>query len=327
MQGAISAYTKKEAGKSRGKTNREEGVRLPTATKEYELTTDGRTMTITHPYKPLWPEAGVTKLDYIRYLLFVASPMLAYAKNRLLTVIRYPHGIHDKHFYQKNAPEYAPPWIRTSLWENTRYVLCNDQATLIWMANQAALEWHVSFHQAQNEIPTELVFDLDPSTDDFSIVIESALLLKELLDELHLPSTVKTSGASGLQVYVPIELKYTFEQTREVGQFIASYLVSKHPALLTIERLVKKRGTKLYIDYLQHWRGKTLPVPYSTRAREQATVSTPLLWEEVPRIHPTDFTVHNVPERLQAKGDLFAAVSCPARRHSLDAILTFLQPR
>lgn len=297
---------------------------MPATAKEYELTLDGHTMTITNPYKPLWPEANVTKLDYIRYLLQVAPYLLAYAKNRLLTVIRYPHGIHDKHFFQKNTPEYAPSWIRTSVWENTRYVLCNDQATLIWMANQASLEWHVSFHLAHNEIPTELVFDLDPSTDDFSVVIKTALLLKQLLDELHLPSFVKTSGASGLQIYIPIEQRYTFEQTREVGQFIASYLVRKHPEMLTIERLIKNRGTKLYIDYLQHWRGKTLPAPYSTRARTQATVSTPLRWDEVPSIHPTDFTVHNVPERLQQLGDLFASVSSPTHPASLDSILTFL---
>lgn len=300
---------------------------MAVAAKEYELTLDGHSMMITNPYKPLWPDANVTKLDYIRYLLQVSQPLLAYAKDRLLTVIRYPHGIGDKHFYQKNAPDYSPDWIATSLWENTRYVLCNNQATLIWMANQAALEWHVSFHRAQDEIPTELVFDLDPSTEDFSVVIESALLLKELLDELHLPSTPKTSGASGLQIYVPIELRYSFEQTREVGQFLASYLVSKHPNLVTVERLVKNRGSKLYIDYLQHWRGKTLPAPYSTRARAGATVSTPLLWEEVAHIHPTDFTVHNVPQRLQTKGDLFAAVSSPPRRASLDPILSFLQSR
>ncbi len=295
------------------------------ATKEYELTIDNHTLSITNPDKPLWPEAGVTKLDYLRYLLIVAAPLLRYSKDRLLTVIRYPHGIGDKHFYQKNAPDYAPDWIQTHMWENVRYVLCNDRATLLWMANQAALEWHVSFHLAKDETPTELVFDLDPSTDDFAVVIESALLLKQLLDELQLPSWVKTSGSSGLQIYVPIELRYTFEQTRQVGHFIASYLVSKHPSLLTIERLVKNRGDKLYIDYLQHWRGKTLPAPYSTRAKEQATVSTPLVWEEVPDCHPTDFTVYTVPKRLETFGDLFSSISAPTKRASLDAILGFLQ--
>ncbi|GED70314.1 hypothetical protein BRE01_40160 [Brevibacillus reuszeri] len=294
-------------------------------TKEYELSIGGHTLSITNPYKPLWPDAQVNKLDYLRYLMIVAKPMLAYAKDRLLTVIRYPHGILDKHFYQKNVPDYAPSWIQTHTWEKVRYVLCNNEATLIWMANQAALEWHVSFHLANNEIPTELVFDLDPSTDDFSIVSKTALLLKELLDELRLPAYVKTSGSTGLQVYIPIEHRYTFEQTRMVGYFVASYLVSKHPEMLTIERMIKNRGTKLYIDYLQHWRGKTLPAPYSPRAREHATVSTPLRWEEVPTIHPTDFTIHTVPERLQSMGDLFAPVSHPEYQASLDSVLSFLQ--
>lgn len=292
---------------------------------QYELLLNGHTVPISNPDKPLWPEAGVTKLDYIQYLLQVAQPMLAYTRDRLLTVIRYPHGVGDKHFYQKNTPDYAPDWIVTHEWENTRYTLCNDEATLIWMANQATLEFHVSFHLATDEIPTELVFDLDPSTPDFSVVIESALLLKKLLDELGLPSCVKTSGASGLQIYVPIERRYTFEQTRKVGHFIASYLVEKHPAMLTIERLVKNRGTKLYIDYLQHWRGKTLTAPYSTRAKAQATVSTPLRWEEVPTAHPTHYTVRNVPERLTQVGDLFAEISAPPRQVSLDPILTFLR--
>ncbi|QHZ56179.1 DNA polymerase domain-containing protein [Brevibacillus sp. NSP2.1] len=298
---------------------------MANAPKEYELTIGGHAISITNPYKPLWPEANVTKLDYLRYLLTVAPHLLRYAKDRLLTVIRYPHGIHDKHFYQKNIPEYAPSWIQTHTWENVRYVLCNDEATLMWMANQAALEWHVSFHLAADETPTELVFDLDPSTEDFAVVIEAALLVKELLDELRLPAFVKTSGASGLQVYVPIELRYTFEQTRQVGQFIASYLVNKHPSFLTIERMVKNRGDKLYIDYLQHWRGKTLPAPYSTRAKKGATVSAPLLWEEVPKSHPSDYTVHTVPPRLKEKGDLFAAVSRPTTRASLDPILDFLR--
>lgn len=291
---------------------------------QYQLTLNGHTLTITNPEKLLWPKAQVTKLDYLRYLLLVAEPMLAYMKNRLLTVIRYPHGVGDKYFYQKNTPDYAPDWIATQVWEQTRYTLCNDEATLIWMANQAALEFHVSFHLAENERPTELVFDLDPSTENFAVVIEAALLLKELLDELGLPSWVKTSGASGLQIYVPIERRYTFEQTRMAGRFIATYLVEKHPNLFTIERMVKNRGEKLYIDYLQHWRGKTLAAPYTTRAKEQATVSTPLRWEEVPTANPASYTVHTVPARLETMGDLFAGVSAPRLQASLDPILSFL---
>lgn len=288
---------------------------------------EGKQFTISNPDKLLWPEAGVSKLDYLTYLLEVAPFLLPYTRNRLLTVVRYPHGVDGKHFYQKNVPTYAPEWIATTMWENTRYAVLNDLPTLIWLGNQAALEWHVSFHETNDEIPTELVFDLDPSTPDFADAIDAALKLKEVLDELNLPSWIKTSGASGLQVYVPIERKYRFAQTRQVGEFIARYLVSKYPRRLTLERLVKKRGSKLYIDYLQHWRGKTLVAPYSTRATPQATVSAPLRWEEVPSVHPTQFTVHTMPGRLKQTGDLFRPLLSPLNRVSLDPILSFLAAR
>ncbi|WP_139492863.1 non-homologous end-joining DNA ligase [Brevibacillus dissolubilis] len=300
---------------------------MATATKEYVLRLEGKELSITNPDKPLWPEAGVTKLRYLQYLIEVSPYFLAYSKNRLLTVIRYPHGIQDKSFYQKNIPDYAPDWIKTAEWENTRYVLLNDLPTMIWMANQAALEWHISFHEAHNDLPTELVFDLDPSTAEFGPVIEAALQLKEVLDELRLPGYIKTSGASGMQVYVPIKRQYSFEQTREVGQFIATYLTQKYPKTITIERLVKNRGTKLYVDYLQHWRGKTLAAPYSTRAKPQATVSTPLTWDEVPQIHPTDFTVETVPARIKTKGDLFHPLLEADKQVSLDPILDFLKKK
>ncbi|WP_134684428.1 non-homologous end-joining DNA ligase [Brevibacillus migulae] len=292
---------------------------------EYQMTVEGKTLSITNPDKPLWPEAGITKLLYLQYLITVAPYMLPHTKNRLLTVIRYPHGIHDKSFFQKNLPDYAPEWIPSYTWESTRYALLNDLPTLIWLANQAALEWHVSFHTCENEEPTELVFDLDPSTPDFQVVAESAYHLKNVLDELQLPSYVKTSGASGLQIYIPIQSGYTFSQTRRVSEFIANYLTERYPRLVTTERLVKNRGDKLYIDYLQHWRGKTLPAPYSTRAKPEASVSTPIAWDEVGSIHPSDFTIHTVPERLKKHGDLFAALLDRQHRISLDPILSFLQ--
>lgn len=297
-------------------------------TKEsYVLNVEGKEITITNPDKLLWPEAGITKQLYLSYMIKAAPFMLPHVKDRLLTVIRYPHGIHGKHFYQKNVPDYAPDWVKTKVWNETHYILPNDLPTLLWLANQAALEWHVSFHKAYDETPTELVFDLDPSTPSFDAVIEAALQLKEVLDEMGLPSRVKTSGATGLQVYVPIRPVYTFEQTRQVSRFVAEYLTQKFPRTLTIERLVKQRGTKLYIDFLQHWRGKTLPAPYSPRATLSATVSTPLEWEEVPRIHPSQFTIHNVLERLSRKGDLFLPLVDPVRRYSLDPILSFLETR
>lgn len=297
-----------------------------TATK-YQMVLEGKELHITNPDKPLWPEAGITKLHYLQYLIEVAPYLLPYTENRLLTVIRYPHGIHDKSFYQKNLPEYAPEWISTCVWESTRFPLLNDLPTLIWLANQAALEWHVSFHKSMNEEPTELVFDLDPSTPDFRVVAEAALHLKEVLDELQLPAQIKTSGASGLQIYIPIVPGYSFSETRSVSEFVATYLTERYPRLITLERMVKNRGEKLYIDYLQHWRGRTLPAPYSTRAKPEATVSTPLRWEEVPCIHPTQFTIHTVLGRLKQQGDLFAPLLSKENRVSLDPVLSFLQKK
>ncbi|MBO8170750.1 MAG: DNA polymerase domain-containing protein [Bacillaceae bacterium] len=288
---------------------------------------DGKEIKISNPDKVLWPDAGITKLDYIRYLMEVAPYLLAYSRNRLLTTIRYPDGIDGKHFYQKNIPDYAPDWIQTFNWRDTTYILLNDRPTLAWVGNQASLELHVSFHFYHDEYhPTELVFDLDPmDLSDFDHVREVALKVRDVLQSLGLSSVVKTSGASGLQIYVPIYPSYTFEETRRVNRFIAEYLQERNPGLITLERLVKNRGKKLYLDYLQHWTGKTLPSPYSTRARPMATVSTPVTWEEVESgFHPTDFTIDSVPERIQQYGDLFQWITTDKTNQSLDEMMAFM---
>ncbi|QDX95057.1 DNA polymerase domain-containing protein [Brevibacillus laterosporus] len=297
---------------------------MAVATKEYHLDIDGKELIITNPDKPLWPKAGVTKLIYLQYLIQMAPYLLPYTTDRFLTVIRYPHGVGDKSFYQKNLPNYAPDWIPRAVDGTITYALLNDVATLVWMANQAVLEWHIAFHTSQQEWPTELVFDLDPSTPDFDDAIEASLYVKEILDELQLISYPKTSGASGIQVYIPIQSGYSFEQTRKVGEFICNYLTQKYPQKLTIERLTKNRGTKLYLDYLQHWRGKTLPAPYTTRAKELATVSAPLRWSEIEYAHPSDFTVHTMPARVKNKGDLFLPLQHKENRASLAHILEIL---
>ncbi|WP_232696976.1 non-homologous end-joining DNA ligase [Brevibacillus daliensis] len=292
-------------------------------TKSYSLIVDNKELAITNPDKLLWPKAGITKLHYLQYLVEIAPFLLPYTRDRYVTVIRFPHGVGDQSFYQKNLPTYAPDWIHRATDGKINYALLNDTATLIWMANQAALEFHVSFHLVQNDLPTELVFDLDPSTSDFSDVITASLALKSVLDDLQLQSYPKTSGASGIQVYVPIRHGYSFEQTRKVGSFICTYLVQRYPEQLTIERLVKNRGTKLYLDYLQHWRGKTLPAPYSTRAQGLATVSAPLSWTEIEKVHPSLFTIHTMIGRTKQVGDLFQPLLSTSR-NSLDHILNSL---
>lgn len=290
-------------------------------TMEYQLEVDNRVIPISNPDKILWP-GGVTKLDYIRYIYTVADTMLPYIEKRLLTTIRYPNGVDGKSFYQKNKPSHAPDWVESKIWNDTNYILPNSKATLVWLANLACLELHVSFnHWDHEDYPTELVFDLDPTDPTrFDHVLEMALRLNEVLAAIGLQSVPKTSGATGLQVYIPIQPKYPYEQTRKVGKFIAEYMEQKYPIDITTERLVKNRGDKLYIDYLQHWHGKTLPAPYSLRARQTPNASTPITWEEINRgLRPEDFTLFTIPKRLQTIGNLFDLQN--HEQQSLDSIL------
>jgi bifunctional non-homologous end joining protein LigD len=296
--------------------------------KEFEIDVEGHTLRITNPEKLLWPESQISKLDYIKYLIEMAPYLLSYAKDRLLTTIRYPNGIHGKSFYQKNLPDHAPAWVNTHVWRETNYILANDIPTLVWLGNQACLELHVSFNlYYQPKLPTELVFDLDPTdVDNFNLVLEVALLIKEVLDSLGLVSQPKTSGASGLQIYIPIEARYTYEQTRRLNKFIAHYIADKYPQLVTVERLVKNRGTKLYFDYIQHGEGRTLPAPYSPRARMEGSVSTPVAWEEVQNgFSPRDFTIKNVKQRVDELGDLFDLMTKQNAKQSIDQLLQFIK--
>ncbi|MGB8954879.1 MAG: hypothetical protein WCC10_05860, partial [Tumebacillaceae bacterium] len=167
------------------------------------------------------------------------------------------------------------------------------------------------------EHPTNIAFDLDPTVkgvdiEGFKKAAQVALLLKDVLDQLGLPSYPKTSGATGLQVFIPIAPGYTFEDTRRINEFLAHYIHQKAPHLVTIERLKKNRGDKVYFDYLQHWRGKTLSAPYTPRAVESAAVSAPLHWDELREgVTPDMFTVRTMPKRIEKYGDLFEPMAKP----------------
>lgn len=287
---------------------------------------EGKKIEIINPQKVMWDVPVITKIEYIQYLLTVSAHLLAYTGDRLLTMIRFPDGIKGKSFYQKEIPDYAPAWLSRVKSGDKEWILLNDAAALVWVANQAALELHVSFNKYEigaEDFPSELVFDLDPMEEDnFSLVQEVALITKEVLDSFGLLSVPKTSGATGMQIYVPIEPKYTYAQTRLVNEFIARYIAEKYPYQVTLERSVKKRGKLLYFDYLQLWRGRTLPVPYSVRARAGAPVSAPLTWEEVAKgVLPANFTVKTMGERIKQQGDLFSPVTSPKYKQSLADIL------
>lgn len=287
------------------------------------VTIEGHELIITNPDKPLYPLMGITKLMYLQKLIELAPFLLKYTRNRYLTTIRYPHGAGDeKFFYQKNAPEPLPSFVRTAELQGIRYVVLDCIPTLVWLGNLACLEFHPSLHYVGSDRPAEWLIDIDPSLEEEPRIMEAASLAGEALDRMGISSIPKTSGATGVQIYVPIEAgRYTFEKLRSVGQFVGEYLTQTYPRLFTIERLKKNRGDLIYVDYLQHWLGKTLSAPYTPRARPHATLSTPLLWTEVQQnVNPRDYNLLTIGDRLEREGDLIDRVA----PQSLDEVLAFL---
>ncbi|EKN65583.1 ATP-dependent DNA ligase [Neobacillus bataviensis LMG 21833] len=263
---------------------------------------------ITHPDKPLWENLSIQKADYILYLREISPYMLPFLKNRLLTVIRYPHGMFGEAFYQKNCPDYAPKFVETQPSDGIDYILCNNLKTLVWLGNQLAIEFHVPFQTINSNGPSEIVFDLDPpSKDAFQLAVKAALLIKEVLDQLNLIAFIKTSGNKGLQLYLPLpENVFSYDDTRLFTSFIAEYLISKDPDSFTIERMKKNRRNRLYVDYVQHSEGKTIVAPYSMRGNEHAGVATPLYWEEVnEKLERVSFNMENALKRIRSQGDPF----------------------
>lgn len=286
------------------------------------ITIEGEEVSVTNPDKLLWPEVGITKMIYLEKLTELSPYLLRYCHNRLLTTIRYPGGIHSKFFYQKNAPEPLPLYVKTFLHETIRYVVMDNLPTLLWLGNLASIEFHPSLHYVGETLPCEWIIDLDPSVEEEPRIMEAALHVGEVLSSLGLSSVPKTSGATGVQIIVPVKYGVTFEQLRSIGHFVARYVTEKHPKLFTIERFKKDRGDKIYFDYLQHYAGKTLASPYTPRARVAASVSTPLTWEEVALDpHPAEFNLLNIGERIKIHGDLLQSVT----PQSVEFILKHLQ--
>jgi bifunctional non-homologous end joining protein LigD len=283
---------------------------------------------ITHPNKPIWATPPLKKIDYIHYLREVSPYMLPFLKDRVLTVIRYPHGLFGEAFYQKNRPDYSPEFVQTHTEEGIDYIVCNELKTLMWLGNQLSIEFHIPFQTIHSKGPSEIVFDLDPpSKDYFSLAVKAALYIKEVLDQLNLICFVKTSGNKGLQIYLPLpEDRYSYDQTRLFTSFIADYLVTKDPESFTIERLKKNRGERLYVDYLQHAEGKTIVAPYSPRGKNGATVATPLYWQEVnERLSIDAFQITNIVERIKTKGCPFQTYFQVKEQQNFQPILDFLK--
>ncbi len=291
-----------------------------------KVTVEGIDISITNAEKLLWPKLGIRKVDYIKTLIQLSNYILPYTSHRLLTAIRYPHGIEGEFFYQKNAPKYTPQWVSTKAHKDNNYIVLDSLPILIWLGNQAVIEFHTEFNPYTKPRPDSLVFDLDPSKGQtFEQVVEAALLIHETLIGLDITSLIKTSGATGLQIYIPVGGIYDYDTARKINAFFGQYFADKYPHIFTIERMVDKRGKKLYFDYLQMWETKTIIVPYSPRATPQANVSTPLEWEEVGTgIVPENFTLLNINKRLEEKGDLFKSTLDKADQTTAEALNSIL---
>jgi len=278
-------------------------------------------LSISHPEKAIWPEADITKLKYVQLLAELAPFLLPYTEGRYLTTIRYPEGIHGVSFYQKNCPQPIPEYVRTARDGSLNYVVLDSVRTLLWLGSLYSLEFHVSSDEIAGPLPNAWMLDIDPSLDEEPRLMEATEYVLQALDSLGLSAVPKTSGATGVQVVMPIERGPDFDALRGFGKFLSEYLVARHPRLFTVERLKKDRGDLIYLDYLQHYAGKTLPAAYSPRARPMATVSTPLTREEVRQnVKPTDFHLLNVGQRLRERGDLLAS----APRQSLAPVIAHL---
>ena len=268
--------------------------------------------------KVYWPDEGITKGDLIEYYKTMAPYILPYLKNRPLSLKRNPNGILDDGFYQKDAGELAPGWMKTeavyaeSSDKMVHYLVCNDVKSLLFIANLGCIEinpWNSVI--AKPEYPDYLVVDIDPSEKNtFDDVIDVALVIKKILNKANVEGYCKTSGSSGMHVYIPCNKKYSYDEVRVFAKTVAIRVHEQLPRITTIERsLAKRKKNDIYIDYLQNSIGQTLACAYSVRPKPLATVSAPLEWKEVKHgLRPAQFTLKNMHERIIQKGDLFKPV-------------------
>jgi bifunctional non-homologous end joining protein LigD len=257
--------------------------------------------------KVFWHDEGLTKGDLVAYYRAAARWMLPYLRDRPVVLDRYPDGITGKSFYQKNSPEFLPAWLPTiPVWSEDagreiRYATCPDEESLLYLVNLGTIPFHLWASRAPHlDRPDWCILDLDPKGAPFAHVVELALSLHEIGEELGLPTYVKTSGSSGLHVLVPLGGQLDFEQSRMLGELLGQLLVRRHPRTATLTRQISARGGKVYVDYLQNRRGQLLAAPWCVRPLPAAPVSTPLRWKEVvPDLDQRSLTIVTVPERLR----------------------------
>ena len=256
--------------------------------------------------KVMFPDIQASKEDVIRYYEKIADHMLPHMKNRPVTMHRFPDGIDKKGFYMKNTPEYFPDWIDTVAVEkkeggSIEHGMVQSKETLIYLANQACITPHV-WLCTQDDLhkPDKMIFDLDPSTDDYESVKQAALALKEIIEGYDLTPFVMTTGSKGLHVVIPITPEYYFDEVREAAVHLSKKVVDRSPDKFTLEQRKEKRGDKVFLDTLRNAYGQTSVTPYALRAIKHAPIATPLTWDEL-KEHPLDprnYAMNNIFKRL-----------------------------
>jgi bifunctional non-homologous end joining protein LigD len=282
----------------------------------------GKQLKLSNLEKVLYPATGFTKQQIIDYYVRIAPAMIPHLAGRALTRKRYPNGVDSEFFYEKNAPQHRPDWVKTApIWSESNrrtvhYILANDLATLVWLANLAAIELHPSLALAKDiTCPTMMVFDLDPGPPANIVqCCQVGMWLREIFEHFRLESFAKTSGSKGLQIYVPLNTPTKYDSSKTFAHALAQLLEHEHPDMVVSDMKKKVRTGKVFVDWSQNDEHKTTIAVYSLRARERPTVSTPVTWEEVERaLKKKDATVlvfeaKQVVARVEKMGDLFAPV-------------------
>jgi bifunctional non-homologous end joining protein LigD len=279
-----------------------------------------RRVRLTSPDRVMFPRDGVTKRDLVEYYVEIGPALVPHLRNRPFTLKRYPHGILDRPYFQKQAPQGLPSWIPTRQFRTlpreggprlVDFVLLNEPAAVAWMVQMNCVDMNAWYSRVDRpERPDYVVFDLDPpeTRNGFAQAIRVAHLVREALERLELRSYVKTSGADGIHVLVPITRRSSYAETYELAERVSRGLEAENPGLVTTEWLKKKRRGVL-VDHRQNGHGKTIASAYSVRPKPGAPVSTPLRWEELgEKVRPRDFGMREALERIERQGDLFAPV-------------------
>jgi bifunctional non-homologous end joining protein LigD len=306
------------------------GALIPTdSPNDVSLDIDGHRLKLTNLNKVFYPGEGITKRDVINYYDSVAPLILPHLRDRPLSLKRYPNGINEQFFFQKDAEGKVPDWVRLEPIFSTHnqsdhnqdkihYIICNDRATLVYLANLASIDqnpWMSRIGSLDN--PDFALIDLDPTEGcPYSQIVEAAQIVKNTLDSVGLAGYPKTTGGDGMHIYIPLEPVYTFEQVRSFAELLSVLVINQNPELFTTPRAVSHRKkAKVYFDYLQISSAKTIAAPYVLRAHPGAPVSTPLDWSEVKAgLEPGQFNIHNVLDRFERTGDLFEAVLTKPQR-------------